>query len=663
VVDIGYSALLIAFVAAAYSAWAAVMGARSKRTEFLESAERGAYTIFVLLTLAMAAMTYAFITRDFSVKYVANYSNRTLPTFYTIAAVWAGQDGSLLLWAWLLSLFTAIVVRQNRKKNREFLPYVLATALATAFFFLILLVFATNPFERLPIPPPDGQGLNPLLQNPGMVIHPPTLYLGYVGFTIPFAFAMAALITRRLGSEWIKTTRRWTLFSWFFLTLGNLFGAQWAYVELGWGGYWAWDPVENASLMPWLTGTAFLHSVMIQEKKGMLKVWNVALIVITFALTIFGTFITRSGIISSVHSFGVSNLGPLFLVFLGGVVVVSLWLLTTRWKDLKSENELDSLISRESSFLLNNLLLVGMAFAVFWGTIFPIISEAVRGVKITVGPPFFNQVNVPIGLALLFLTGICPLIAWRKASLKNLQHNFIFPSAAALIGLAVLFVLGARHFYALVAFTLCIFVLTTIVFEFYRGTAARVALSGVSIPRGFYDLVRKNKRRYGGYIIHLGIICIFVGITGSSAFQQESMATLKKGESMPIGKYTLTYEGLAHYPTAHKYIVAASMAVLNQGKRIGTLLPEKNFYPNHPPSTEVAIRSTLREDLYLILAGYEEDGTATIKALINPLVSWIWIGGGVMTLGTVIVFWPDRKKRGPEVALKVQAKREAVHEV
>jgi cytochrome c-type biogenesis protein CcmF len=423
-VDLASGVLLFSFILAGYAAYAAFMGGRWRSDQMIASAERSAVTLFVLSSLMMAALVVAFITRDFSLEYVAQYTNRTLPMFYTISAVWAGQSGSLLLWAWLLCLFAAIVVWQNRRKNRKLLPYVLGTILFTAFFFFGLMVYATSPFARLPQPAADGNGLNPMLQNPGMVMHPPTLYLGYVGFTVPFAFALAALLANRLDAQWIRSTRRWTLFSWLFLTLGNLFGAKWAYVELGWGGYWAWDPVENASLMPWLTGTAFLHSVMIQEKRGMLKVWNLVLVILTFGLTIFGTFITRSGIISSVHSFGVSNLGPLFLIFLGAILLVALGLLWWRWPQLKSENQLEALVSRESSFLFNNLLLVGMAFAVFWGTIFPIISEAVRGVKITVGPPFFNQVNVPIGLALLALTGICPLIAWRKASERNLRRSF-----------------------------------------------------------------------------------------------------------------------------------------------------------------------------------------------------------------------------------------------
>ncbi|MFQ6032889.1 MAG: heme lyase CcmF/NrfE family subunit, partial [Candidatus Zixiibacteriota bacterium] len=511
-------------------------------------------------------------------------------------------------------------------------------------FFILLLVFSTSPFERLSFRPQDGQGLNPMLQNPGMVIHPPTLYLGYVGFTIPFAFALAALITGRLGSQWITSTRRWTLFSWFFLTLGNLFGAQWAYVELGWGGYWAWDPVENASFMPWLVGTAYLHSVMIQERRGMLKIWNMILIFITFALTIFGTFITRSGIISSVHSFGLSNLGPLFLIFLGITLLVSFWLLLKRWNNLKSENQLDSLLSRESSFLFNNLILLGLAFAVFWGTIFPIISEAVKGVKITVGPPFFNQVSVPIALMLLLLTGLCPLVGWRRTSANSLRRNFRYPTAAAVVGGGMLFSLGIRQFYPLVSFILCIFVATSIVIEFYRGTRARQKITGARFLKALYTLMARNKRRYGGYIIHLGMVMIFVGITGSSAFKSSVQTTLKKGESVKIKNYEIKYENLSQYPTKNKLIVSATLAVFNNGKRIDTLTPAKEFYSRREqPSTEVDIRSTLKEDLYTILVSHDQD-SATFKILVNPLVKWFWIGGYVLTFGTIIAMGREKRK-------------------
>ncbi len=644
--------LLFSFILAGYSAWAAFMGGRWHRQAMIVSAERGAVTVFAMTSLLMALLVYAFVTHDFSLEYVASYSSRSLPLFYTISATWAGQAGSLLFWVWLLSFFTALVVWQNQHQNRELIPYALGTLLTIAFFFFGLMVYATSPFKILPNPPVDGNGLNPMLQNPGMVMHPPTLYLGYVGFAIPFAFAIAALLANRLDSQWIKTTRRWTLVAWLFLTLGNLFGAKWAYVELGWGGYWAWDPVENASFMPWLTGTAFLHSVMIQEKRGMLKVWNLVLIVLTFALTIFGTFITRSGIISSVHSFGVSNLGPLFLLFLGLAISASLYLLWLRWPQLKSENHLDAVLSRESSFLFNNLILVGMAFAVFWGTIFPIISEAVRGVKITVGPPFFNQVNIPLGLALLALTGICPLIAWRKASQRNLRRSFTIPLSTAATSALVLFALGVRSIYPLMSFSLSMFVLTTILLEFYRGTRARARISHKNFLYAGWDLVMRNKRRYGGYIIHVGVILIFVGITGSNAFQTEKAATLAQGDFLRIGDYTLRYQGLIDQSNENARVIAAKMEVEKDGKPLTTLFPARQKHRQHDPVSEVAIRQSAKEDLYLILSGWDEQQRISLKAMVIPLVGWIWIGGIVMVIGTLIALGPDRFKRQVQAAYK-----------
>jgi cytochrome c-type biogenesis protein CcmF len=567
---------------------------------------------------------------------------------YTLTAFYAGQKGSLLFWAWLLSLFGAIVLWQNREKNRDILPYVNLVLICITAFFISLMVFVTNPFELLPTAPPDGEGLNPLLQNPGMIFHPTTLFLGYVGFAVPYAFAMAALLSGRLGDAWIRTTRRWTLFSWFFLTLGNLLGAQWAYVELGWGGYWAWDPVENASFLPWLVATAYLHSVMIQEKRGMLKVWNIVLVTLTFLFTIFGTFITRSGIIASVHTFGQSSLGWVFLGFLGIAIVVSFNLLVNRLPQLRSRNELDSLLSRESSFLYNNLILIGITFATLWGTLFPIISEAVRGVKITVGPPFFNKVNTPFGLALLALTGLCPLIAWRKTTLKNLRSNFLIPCALGVGGGVVFYLLGIRQGYPLLSFTLALFVMISIVFEFSRGARARRKATDEGIAKAFWAIVGRNKRRYGGYVVHTGIALVFVGITGS-AFKTEIQATVNKGESFTIKNYTLRYDSLVRYPTAHKEVVAASLSVYNSNTKRGVLSPEKNLHRGQDQATtEVAIHSTFKEDLYVILAGFEKE-TATFKVLVTPLVIWIWIGGGIMALGTIFAMLPDRKKtRGVE---------------
>ena len=642
--EIGYYSVLIALCMSAYSALTSIFGIRGQKEEVIASSENAAITVCGFLTLASVAMIYALVTRDFQIEYVWKYTSRSLPMTYTVAAFYAGQKGSLLFWGWLLSIFAAIVIFQNRRKNRELLPYVLTVLMTTTFFFAFLLIFVTNPFETLNHVPFDGQGLNPMLQNPGMLFHPPTLFLGYVGFTVPFAFSIAALITGQLGDVWIKTTRKWTIFAWFFLTVGNLLGMEWAYVELGWGGYWAWDPVENASFLPWIIGTAYLHSVMIQEKRDMLKVWNIVLILLTFLLTIFGTFITRSGIIASVHSFGQSSLGWIFLGFLVVVLLISLALLIYRLPDLRSKNQLDSWLSRESSFLYNNLLLVGIGFAVLWGTLFPIISEAVRGVKITVGPPFFNAVITPIGLGLLLLTGACPLIAWRRSTLGKFLRKILVPSIFPVVGAIILYVSGMRSVYALISFSLCIFVLATLFLEFFNGTRTRHAVFNENYLKALWNLVAKNKRRYGGYIIHVGVVLAFVAITGS-AFNTEKQVTVKPGESFDISKYRLRYDALSSYPTANKQTVVASLTLFNEEHNKGVLLPEKSLYQGQDQATsEVAIRTTLKEDLYVILAGYDEE-SATFKVLVNPLVIWLWIGGGIMTLGTIIVMLPDRKKR------------------
>jgi cytochrome c-type biogenesis protein CcmF len=512
-------------------------------------------------------------------------------------------------------------------------------------FFLILLLFVSNPFNKLSFIPAEGMGLNPLLENPGMIIHPPTLLAGYVAFTIPFAFAIAALLTKRLGDEWIITIRRWTLIAWLLLGVGNILGAWWAYVELGWGGYWAWDPIENASFMPWLVATGFLHSIMMQRRRGILKTWNMVLIILTFSLVIFGTFLTRSGILSSVHTFSNSALGPYFLSFIGIIFFGSLGLLYYRKDNLKGEAEMESLISRESTFLLNNLLLVGAAFAIFLGTIFPIISEAIRGVKITVGAPFFNQVTSPIFLAIILLTGICALIGWRRASIKNLIRNFLWPLVVALILGIALFFLGIREWYALVAFFLCGFVLSTILYEWFRGTRARHRMRTENYFKAFWGLIWTNRPRYGGYIVHIAIILIAIGVVGSSLYNVEKEATLIPGESMTINKYTLTYDNIDQYETESKGVITATLSIYNQDKFVGTLTPEKYFHRSYEqPVTEVAVRSTLIEDLYVILVDSDANGTTAFKVLINPLVNWIWIGGGIFVLGGLIAFWPERQR-------------------
>lgn len=646
--DIGYIALLLALAASIYAAIAFIFGARGKSLALTHSARNSLLAVCGLVTLSVAALVHALVTHNFQIEYVASYTNRELSLTYLITGLWAGNSGSLLFWAWLLSILAAVVVLQKRDKGKELVPYASTIIMATQVFFLILLLSVSNPFQKLSFIPADGRGLNPLLENPGMIFHPPALLAGYVGFTIPFAFAMAALLTRKLGDEWIVAIRRWTILAWLLLGVGNLIGAWWAYVELGWGGYWAWDPVENAGLMPWLVATAFLHSIMMQRRRGILKIWNMVLVILTFTLAIFGTFLTRSGILSSVHTFAETGLGPFFLAFIGITLFGSLGLLYYRSDDLKSDAEMESLVSRESTFLLNNLLLVGAAFAIFLGTVFPVISEAVRGVKISVGPPFFNQVNGPIFLAVILLTGICALIGWRRASIKNLLRNFLWPLIAALILGLILFIVGIRELYALIAFPVCAFVLSTILYEWFRGTRARHRMRGENYLKAFFGLIINNRPRYGGYIVHIAIIFIAIGVVGSSLYNVEQEATLTTGESMTIKNYTLNYQNLDYYETQSKEVVTATVSVYNSGELIGQLIPEKYFHRNYEqPVTEVAIRSTLLEDLYLILIGWDEDGTTAFKVLVNPLVNWIWIGGVVFVIGGLIAFWPERREPLP----------------
>ncbi|MGK7345174.1 MAG: heme lyase CcmF/NrfE family subunit [Candidatus Nitrospinota bacterium M3_3B_026] len=652
-IEIGEYSLVLSLMVSVYAAVVSAWGGRTGSARMVKSSEYALVSVFTLHTLASAALLYALYTNDFSIEYIYSYTNRELNPFYTLSAFWAGQKGSLLLWAWMLGLFSVIVVWQNRAMNRALMPYVVSMISVTLVLFASLMVFASPVFEKMPVLPPDGHGLNPMLQNPGMIFHPPTLYVGFVAFTIPYAFAMSALITGQLGDVWIRTTRRWTIFAWLFLTLGNLLGANWAYVELGWGGYWAWDPVENASFMPWLTGTAFLHSVMIQEKKDMLKTWNMTLVTATFALTIFGTFLTRSGLISSVHSFGESTVGSFFLVFLLVIIAFSTYMIVTRLPLLRSENRLDSVLSREASFLFNNLLLVGAAFAVFWGTMFPRISELFAGREITVGPPFFNQVMGPIGLALLTLTGICPLIAWRKASWRNTEKNFLTPAAVTIIGGAAIAILGVRDPLPWISLTICLFVASTILMDTARGVRARAVSAKENLLLAAANLLWRNKRRYGGYIIHIGVIFAFMGFTGSW-FNQETEANIRPGDKIQIKDYTLTfYKYDYEKPKETLESFSATLLVEKDGEKIGYVLPERNIHymkgirgdTQPQPTSEVAIHTTYIEDLYVIFAALNEDGSATFKVHINPLVKWLWLGGLMMSIGAILAMWPDRREK------------------
>jgi len=661
--DLGNLALWIAFLIGLWGVGSAFIGGVKGRTELTLSAERSVFVVWGLLAVASFALLRALLTHDFSLEYVAAYTSRNLPVYYTWSAFYAGQKGSLLFWAIVVSTWGSLALLFNRGKYRDLMPYVAGVVLIVATFFIAVMIFSASPFQRLGFIPADGNGLNPQLQNPGMTIHPPMLYLGYTSITIPFAFAVAALISGKLDTGWIHAIRRWTILSWLFLSAGIVLGMWWAYVELGWGGYWAWDPVENASFLPWLTMTAFLHSVMIQEKRGMLKKWNLGLIVGSFLLSIFGTFITRSGVISSVHSFAQSGVGYFFLVFLIFSAAAGFSLLAYRWPALQAEAKLESMVSREAAFLFNNLIFIVIAFSVLWGTLFPILSEWVTGTKVTVGPPFFNQVNIPLGLLLLFLTGVGPLIAWRHASTTNLKRQFMAPVIAMLVVAVALVAVRMSDGWAIGAYALAAFVTATIAQEFVRGVGARHRLHGEAYPTAFLRLVGRNRRRYGGYVVHLGIVMLFAGFAGM-AFRSDTEATLKPGESVevrsPYGHtFRFVHQGVSQYEQLNRFVSAASMDIYRDGKYLGVMKSEKRQHlnslgqPTFEPSTEVAIRSDVREDVYLVYAGSVQ-GTeeAVYRITINPLVWWVWYGGIVLIIGGLISMWPGD---GPTAASRRRA--------
>src|SRR6059036_227768 len=649
---LGHLSLWLAFLVGLWGTVTGFAGGLQGRTDLQQSARHAVFAMFAALALASISLETAIFRHDFNLEYVAAYTSRNLPTFYLWSALYAGQKRSLLFWATVLSLFAVLAQVLTSRRHRAYLPYVAAiTSLVATFFVSVMLFAPANPFQRAAFTPLDGSGMNPQLQNPGMVFHPPMLYLGYISITIPFAFAMAALLTKKLDADWLVAVRKWTIVSWLFLSIGLLIGMWWAYVELGWGGYWAWDPVENAALLPWLVMTAFLHSVMVQEKRGMLKKWNLALIIGSWLLSIFGTFITRSGVISSVHSFTQSSVGYFFLAFLIISGVASFALYANRLPLLTAEARLESMVSREASFLFNNLLFIGIAFSVLWGTLFPILSELVQGTKVTVGPPFFNQVNIPLGLALLALTGIGPLIAWRRASVPNLQRQFAVPGTVGVFTALILLVAGMRDFYALMAIGLGGFVTGTVAQEFARGARARHRQYGEGYALALGRLLARNRRRYGGYIVHTGIVILFVAFAGM-AFKTEIEATLKPGESASIRSpygwtYRLTHLGISQYDALNRQVTAATLDVTRDGKPLGVLTTEKRQHvdalgrPTFQPSTEVGIRSDVREDLYVVLGGVV-NGTeqAVFRFTINPLVWWVWYGGMIVALGGLIVMWP-----------------------
>jgi cytochrome c-type biogenesis protein CcmF len=625
----------------------AVVGARRRLPELVDSGRHGVYAVAALVSLASIGLLYAFLTHDFSLKYVFDHSSREMPPELVVAAFYSGHQGSLLYWAWTLALLSAVVIFQNRQRHRQLMPYVIAVLMGIEAFFTLLLVFVTSPFVKLPSTPPNGLGLNPLLYDSGMLIHPPMLLAGYMSWSVPFAFAIAALATGRLGAEWIGATRRYALLAWTILGAGNLLGAWWAYHVLGWGGYWGWDPVENAAIMPWLTGTAYLHSVMIQERRGMLKLWNLGLLATTFTLCIFGTFIVRSGVISSVHAFAQSVVGPYYLAFLALIVLLSLGLLVWRGQALREEHALDSLLSREAAFLLNNLLFIGVVFAIFWGSIFPLITEVVQGVKLTVGPPYFNQVAGPILMALVALMGVGPLMPWRRSTPEHLARVLLPPLVFGAGVSAALGASGVREPVALLSFAIFAFVLGTIVSEFARGAKARHAATGEGYPRALLSLVRRNNRRYGGYVVHLGIVAIGVAAVASSFFQVERQASLRPGETLAIGSYRLTYQGLHERREPGVRVVEASVAVSQDGRLLGSVQPSKRHHDNfeRQPQSGIVIRSTPVDDLYVVLVGWDEQGAASLLAFVNPLVWWLWAGGAVLLLGAWITMWPQPQPR------------------
>jgi cytochrome c-type biogenesis protein CcmF len=644
--SLGYSLLLAAFVVCSYAAGASVAGARRGSRRLVESGIGAFYLVTALMTTASMVIIHAFLTNDYSIKYVQHYSDSVQPLFYKITSYWGGLDGSIMFWVFLLAIFGSIAVHVNRERHRELIPYVVAIIAVVQMFFLFLMILHKNPFETfLTEAPADGKGLNPLLQNGYMAIHPPSLYTGFVGMTIPYAFGMAALITGYLDDAWLRAVRRWTMFSWLFLSFGLTLGMLWAYEELGWGGFWGWDPVENAGLLPWFTATAFLHSVMVQERRSMLRVWNVTLVIMTFFLTIFGTFMTRSGVVQSVHAFGQdTQLAWLFTGFMVTILVASFGLVIYRLPLLRSSNELDSWVSREAAFLVNNWILLFSAFFVLFATMFPTISEALTHERLTVAAPFFNKWMLPIGLILLFLTGVGPLLAWRKSTISNLRSSFLWPTVTgAVTGIAVV-ALGVRVWTSGLCFMFAGFVLGTIIQEFWRGAVVRRSSTGTDLLTAMIGLVGRSRRRYGGYIVHVGIVLMFLGFAGQG-FKRDEQVLLRPGQQATVGRFAVRQDAIKASDDGAKQMITAYITLFEDGKEIGKMYPARWFYRKHEdePTTEVAIRRSPTEDVYLVIGGYDvTEQSASLQIVINPLVNWIWLGFAVMAFGTGIALLPER---------------------
>jgi cytochrome c-type biogenesis protein CcmF len=680
VANLGYGTLFITFLVAIYGAGAAFYGGRNNKPAWVDSARNAMLLTFPLITISVLAIIYLLITGHYEVQYVSQVGSSTMPIYLRITALWGGQAGSLLFWSWLLSAFASAVTLRKWDRDREFLPWVILVCLVTLGFFLILNLFVANTFISLwqsptgnIIPsmfhpagmsqyiPPDGNGLNPLLRHPGMILHPPMLYLGFVSFVIPYAFAIAALITGRTDDRWIRITRRWTLVAWLFLSLGLVIGAWWAYQVLGWGGYWGWDPVELAAFMPWLTGTAFLHSVMIQEKRGMLKQWNMLLIILTYDLVIFGTFLTRSGVLDSVHAFAQSAIGPLFFGFIGITLITSLLLLSLRWSDLKSNAEMTSLFSREALFLLNNLFFLLAFMVCFLGVIFPVITEALgiigqqirplagifTGQKIMVGPGWYKPIISPIFAALVLLMGVAPLSSWRNSTAKTIAKAVWKPFSFSLLVIPVFLLGGMRFWQAILGFWLCAFVISVTLYEFWRAAWARHKAHDENLFQALWRLVGKNRRRYGGYIIHIAVIFMALGILGIELFETQTQATIPQGGEITLGQYTLRYDKLAVWDSPDGLNIArAVMSVYKNGNYIGELYPRREYYYEaQQPITIAGLRSTFEDDLKVLLVDWQPLSTssATFKVFHNPLVLWLWLGAGLFLLGTLVAAWPDKE--------------------
>ena len=678
--DFGYGILVVTFILSLYGIGAAVYGYYSKSAAQIESARRTMLLTFPLLTLSAGALIVLLISNHFEIQFVYEVTSRSMPTYLKITAWWGGQAGSLLFWSWLMAAFASLVTLRKWDRDAEFLPWVIVIGSITLAFFLSLTIFFENPFAKfwqdmngqiitnaagnpvtgmtppvagaIPFLPQNGQGLNPLLRHPGMIIHPPMLYLGFVSFVIPYAFAMAALITGRTDDRWIRITRRWTLWAWLFLSFGLVLGSRWAYDVLGWGGFWGWDPVEISALMPWLTGTAFLHSVMIQEKRGMLKQWNMVLIILTYDLVIFGTFLTRSGVLSSVHAFAQSAIGPAFFIFIGVTFIASIGLLIHRWESLRAEAEMKSLLSREALFLLNNLLFMSVLVVCFWGVIFPLIPEIVTGQKVTVGPPFYERANAPLFAALMLLMGIAPLSAWGISTLQTLGRAIWKPAVAAFAVIVLVFFTYTHNWIALIGFFLVALVIFVTVYEFWRGARARQRSQGENFFTALVRLTERNRRRYGGYIIHISMMLMAIGILGIDLFQAQTQGTLQAGQSLNLDGYQLVYKSIASWdvPSQDVNYTRAVIEVYKNGQPLAELHPRTDYYADAQQNMTIpGVRSTLADDVYVILVDWEPASSsgATFKVYVNPLVNWLWIGSLIFFLGIIVAAWPDKD---PETA-------------